>query len=52
MGGGDTIGKIDAIKDIVLYTEKAKDIQYDYVLDMDVTSPLRTLEDLAEALEF
>lgn len=51
LGGGDTIGKIDAIKDIVLYTEKAKDIQYDYVLDMDVTSPLRTLEDLEEALE-
>ena len=49
--GGDTVGKIDAIKDIVLYTENAKDVKYDYVLDMDVTSPLRTLEDLEEAFE-
>lgn len=47
--GGDNVGKIDAIKDIVLYTEKAKGIKYDYILDMDVTSPLRTLEDLEEA---
>lgn len=47
--GGDNVGKIDAIKDIVFYTEKAKCIKYDYILDMDVTSPLRTLEDLEEA---
>ena len=49
--GGDTVGKIDVIKDIVLYTEKIKDIHYDYVLDMDVTSPLRTREDMEEAFE-
>lgn len=49
--GGDTVGKIDAIKDIVLYTEKSRGVKYDYILDMDVTSPLRTLEDLEEALE-
>lgn len=49
--GGDTVGKIDAINDIVLYTEKTKGIKYDYVLDMDVTSPLRTMEDLEEAFE-
>lgn len=49
--GGDTVGKIDAIKDIVLYTENAKGIKYDFVLDMDVTSPLRTLKDLEEAFE-
>ena len=48
---GDAVGKIDAIKDIVLYTENAKGIKYDYVLDMDVTSPLRTMEDLEEAFE-
>lgn len=49
--GGDTVGKIDAIKDIVLYTENAKGVKYDYVLDMDVTSPLRTMQDLEEAFE-
>ena len=48
--GGDTIGKVDTIKDVVLYYEKAHNKTYDYVLDMDVTSPLRTLEDLEEAL--
>ena len=47
--GGDTVGKIDAIKDIVLHTENAKGVKYDYVLDMDVTSPLRTMQDLEEA---
>lgn len=48
---GDTVGKIDAIKDIVLFTEKLKGLKYDYILDLDVTSPLRTLEDLEEAFE-
>ncbi len=47
----DTCGKIDAIKDIVLYTEKKYNQRYDYVLDLDVTSPLRTLEDLNAAFE-
>lgn len=47
--GGDNVGKIDAIKDVVFYTEKAKCVKYDYILDMDVTSPLRNLEDLEEA---
>ena len=47
--GGDTVGKIDAIEDIVFYTENAKGVKYDYVLDMDVTSPLRTMQDLEEA---
>ena len=49
--GGDTVGKIDAIKDIVLYTENTKGVKYDYILDMDVTSPLRTIQDLEEAFE-
>jgi CMP-N,N'-diacetyllegionaminic acid synthase len=47
----DTAGKIDAIKDVLIYQEKEKNIHYDYVLDLDVTSPLRTLEDLASAFE-
>lgn len=45
----DTVGKIDAIKDIVLYSEKKNSCIYDYVLDLDVTSPLRTLQDLIDA---
>lgn len=46
----DTCGKIDAIKDIVLYSEKQSGESFDYILDLDVTSPLRTLNDLNEAL--
>lgn len=45
----DTVGKIDAIKDILLYSEQKNQCRYDYVLDLDVTSPLRTLQDLENA---
>lgn len=47
----DTCGKIDAIKDILIYSEKQKGEIFDYVLDLDVTSPLRTLDDLKEAFK-
>lgn len=45
----DTAGKVDAIKDALLFSEKFNQKKYDYVLDLDVTSPLRTLEDLKSA---
>lgn len=45
----DTAGKIDTIKDLVLYEENKCDVRFEYVLDLDITSPLRTLEDLKEA---
>lgn len=44
--GTDAAGKIDVINDVLLYNEKVMNINYDYVLDLDVTSPLRTLQDL------
>lgn len=47
----DAAGKIDTIKDLLNYEESLVDFQYDFILDLDVTSPLRTLEDLEEALE-
>ena len=47
----DNAGKIDAIKDILLYTEKKENVKFDYLLDMDVTSPLRTVEDLEKAFD-
>lgn len=47
--GGDTVGKIDAIQDVVLYYEAQRSVRYDYILDMDVTSPLRNLQDLENA---
>ncbi|MBO7415540.1 MAG: acylneuraminate cytidylyltransferase family protein [Bacteroidaceae bacterium] len=46
----DTSGKVDAIYDVFSYSEKNNSKQYDYILDLDCTSPLRTQKDLSEAL--
>jgi len=47
----DTAGKVDAIRDILLYEENRTGVKFDLILDLDVTSPLRTLEDLEEAFQ-
>ncbi|NQX55252.1 acylneuraminate cytidylyltransferase family protein [Pedobacter panaciterrae] len=47
----DRAGKIDTIVDVMHYYETKFDKTFDYVLDLDVTSPLRTLEDLEHAFE-
>lgn len=46
----DAAGKIDTIKDLLLYEESLINEKYDFILDLDVTSPLRTLEDVEKAL--
>jgi len=46
----DTIGKIDVLNDILNYQEETKKKTYDIVLDLDITSPLRTQKDLNDAL--
>lgn len=45
----DTCGKVDAIKDALLHYERQYNKRYDYLLDMDVTSPLRNADDLLNA---
>ena len=47
----DSAGKLETIQDIVFYAEKRNNKTYDYVLDLDVTSPLRTMEDLEKAFQ-
>jgi CMP-N-acetylneuraminic acid synthetase len=47
----DYAGKIDTIEDLLLYQESKTNKSFDYVLDLDVTSPLRTLDDLIKAFE-
>lgn len=47
----DTAGKLDAIVDVYQFAENANGVQYDFVIDLDVTSPLRTAEDLAASVE-
>ena len=41
----DTAGKLDVIKDLLLYSESNKQ-HFDYVLDLDVSAPMRTIQDL------
>jgi CMP-N,N'-diacetyllegionaminic acid synthase len=45
----DTAGKIPVIKDLLLYEEKKAGDEFDYVLDLDVTSPLLNENDLKAA---
>lgn len=45
----DSAGKLDAIEDVLLWKENRDNLKFDYVLDLDVTSPLRNLSDLTEA---
>jgi len=46
----DTAGKVDAIRDVKDYIEKVHGCVFDFVIDLDVTSPLRTVEDMEKAL--
>lgn len=46
---GDKVGKIDAIKDVLSFCEEKNSCVYDYILDLDVTSPLRNMADLRAA---
>lgn len=43
---GDTAAKGDVIKDTLMEVEKERGCQYDLVVDLDITSPLRTLADV------
>lgn len=43
---GDTVPKPAVIQDTYLEMKKRKQYDYDMVIDMDITSPLRTVEDV------
>ena len=45
----DNAGKVGVIKDILFYSENKNKKEYDIVLDLDITSPLRNLSDLKNA---
>jgi CMP-N,N'-diacetyllegionaminic acid synthase len=47
----DEAGKLETILDLINYEEKSKNINYDYFLDLDVSSPLRNFIDLKEAFD-
>lgn len=47
----DTAGKIAVIEDLKKYEEEKNNLEFDFVIDLDITSPLRTVEDLENALD-
>jgi len=47
----DSAGKIETIEHLVRYQEILRGKQFDFVLDLDVTSPLRTVDDLESAFK-
>lgn len=46
----DSAGKIAVISDLLIFEEKVTQKKYDFIIDLDVTSPLRTPEDIGSAL--
>ena len=46
----DSAGKIETVNHVLLYEEKLVNKKFDFILDLDVTSPLRTIEDIENAL--
>jgi len=46
----DTSGKLPAIKHALLKTENKLNKEFDYIIDLDVTSPLRSINDIKKSL--
>jgi CMP-N,N'-diacetyllegionaminic acid synthase len=44
-------GKIDAIQHLMMHEEKQKKVVYDFIIDLDISSPLRTLNDIDLAFQ-
>lgn len=47
----DTVGKIEAIADCYIKMKERLSASYDMVVDLDITSPLRTIEDLEQVID-
>ena len=47
----DVAGKVETIEHLLHYEENRLKVKYDYVLDLDVSAPMRTIEDLLEAFK-
>ena len=47
---GDTVGKIDVINDCLKKMQEKNRKNYDLVVDLDITSPLRTVDDLERVI--
>ena len=47
----DEAGKLDTINDLIKFEECVRNKKYDFILDLDVSSPLRNIDDLNFAFE-
>ena len=47
----DEVGKVETIEHVLDFMEITNKKKYDYIIDLDVTSPLRTIKDLLNAIE-
>lgn len=47
----DGAGKVETIAHLLEYEEEKNNCKFDYILDLDVSSPLRTVEDLNNAFK-
>ena len=47
----DGTGKMETILHVLTYEESKRGKKYDYILDLDISSPLRTIEDLLQGFE-
>ena len=48
---GDVIGKIAVINDCLIQMKERTESSYDMVVDLDITSPLRTVSDLEKVID-
>lgn len=49
--GGDKVPKVAVILDCLTRSEKFFNLKYDMVVDLDITSPLRTVQDIKNAID-
>ncbi len=47
--GGDTVPKMDVFKDSLVRMEEKQGGKFDVVIDLDITSPLRTAQDISNS---
>ncbi|MFA5462067.1 MAG: acylneuraminate cytidylyltransferase family protein [Sulfurimonas sp.] len=47
----DTAGKLDVIRDAFIRSEEYYNQKFDYIIDLDVTAPLRSVEDIINSFK-
>lgn len=47
---GDEVSKVDVIKNCYKLSKELYNCDFDYVIDLDITSPLRTIDDVCNAV--